>query len=114
MSASSNTYPVTVEGVGHFVFRKRMMRDQVAIQAEASRMLGGPVDDPELRAFAHALVTLKTLAVQTPQGWNPEAVDPLDAEETGKLWRVYDAMRDAEERFRRGPEAPGAEVGPAA
>lgn len=108
MSATGKTYEVPVEGIGTFTFRKREMLDQVKIQAEASRMTDGPVDDPGLRRFTHALATLLRLTVLAPAGWAPLAIDPLDSEGTEKLWLVHDAMRDAEERFRKGAEAPGA------
>lgn len=104
----SSPHEFTVEGVGAFAFRKRSLADQVLIQANASRMMGGPVDDPELRAFVHAVQTLVVLQTQAPAGWNPLAVDPLDAKGTEKLWLVHDALRDAEERFRQGAVAQGA------
>jgi hypothetical protein len=98
----SRTYPVNVEGVGDFVFRKRMLKDQIAIQANASRMLGGPVEDAELRSFAHALATIELLTVQAPADWKPSEIDPLEPEQTQKLWDVHEGLRDAEEKFRKG------------
>lgn len=102
---SSKTYPVNVPGVGDFVFKKRDLQAQVRIQAESSRMLGGPVDDPDLRRFANVVQTLVALAVTAPADWKPLEADPLEPEQTERLWLVHDAMRDAEERFRKGPEA---------
>lgn len=102
MSITSKTFPVSVEGVGDFVFRKRMLKDQITIQANASRMMGGPVDDPSLRSFVHALCTIQCLTVQAPADWNPEAMDPLDTDETAKLWDVHEALRSAEDKFRAG------------
>jgi hypothetical protein len=90
------------------VFKKRDLESQVRIQAAASRMTGGPVDDPDLRRFANVVQTLVALAVQSPDGWKPLATDPLEPEQTERLWLVHDAMRDAEERFRKGAEVQGA------
>ena len=111
MSKPSRTYPVSVEGIGDFVFRKRTLQDQITIQANASRRLRGPVDDPELRSFVHALETLLCLTVQAPEGWAPEALDPLEPGETEQLWQVHEALRDAEEKFRKGSGAERPPVG---
>jgi hypothetical protein len=111
MSTPARTYPVDVEGVGHFVFRKRTLQDQITIQASAARRTGGQVDDPELRSFVHALCVLKTLTVQSPEGWDPEALDPLEPGETGKIWDVHEALRSAEEKFRSGAGAKREAVG---
>src|SRR4051812_6789199 len=102
MSMSQRTYPVNVAGGGDFVFRKRMLKDQITIQANASRMLGGPVEDPELRSFVHALATIECLSVQSPADWKPGEIDPLEPDQTQKLWDVHEALRDAEEKFRKG------------
>lgn len=107
MSMTQRNYPVAVEGVGDFVFRKRMLKDQITIQANASRMLGGPVDDAELRSFVHALATIQCLTVQAPADWKPEDMDPLETEETAKLWDVHEALRVAEEKFRKGATPAG-------
>lgn len=107
----SKTYPVSVPGVGEFVFKQRDLAAQVRIQAEASRMTGGPVDDPDIRRFANVVQTLVALAVQAPPDWKPLAADPLEPEQTERLWLVHDAMRDAEERFRKGAEGQRESVG---
>lgn len=107
-----NTYPVSVPEVGDFVFRKRDLKVQVAIQADVSRMLNGQVDDPQLKRFVGVVQSLVHLTVQAPKDWAPLAVDPLEPEQTERLWLVHDAMRDAEDRFRKG--APAAGPGPGA
>lgn len=96
------TYPVSVEGIGDFVFRRRMIRDQIRIQAEASRITGGPTDDPDLKDISLALATLIVLTVEHPPKWTAEELDPLDKEISAQLWRVFGALRVAEDRFRGG------------
>lgn len=97
----SRTHAVEVEGVGRFVFHKRRIADQVRIEADAQRMTGGPIDDVDLQNVAIAAATLKALAVEAPEGWDVDALDPLDRADTEKLWGVYRALREAEGRFRR-------------
>ena len=95
------THEVEVEGVGRFVFNKRRIADQVRIEAEARRMTGGPIDDPDLENVAIAAATLKHLAVEAPEDWDIDALDPLDREDTDRLWNVYRSLRNAEGTFRR-------------
>ena len=96
------TFPVPVEGIGTFTFRRRQMRDQIRIQAEATRLLGGPCDDPEQRDIAFMSATLITLTVDAPPGESFDELDPLDKETSAKLWRIFGALRVAEDRFRGG------------
>ncbi|CAH2606338.1 conserved protein of unknown function (plasmid) [Rhodovastum atsumiense] len=102
MQAAERTYPVDVPGVGHFVFRKRLIRDQIRIQAEAVRITGGPTDDPDLKDISLAMATLIVLIKEAPAGWNVEYLDPLDRDVSAELWKVFGALRVAEDRFRGG------------
>lgn len=97
-----STYPVPVEGIGTFTMRKRMLRDQVRIQAEASRITGGPTDDPDIKDISLAMATLMVLTAEAPSGWDVEKIDPLDKDASAQLWRVFGAVRVAEDRFRSG------------
>ena len=99
---AGRTYPLEVEGVGRFVFRKRRVPDQVRIEAAAIRMTGGPIDDAELENFCLAYQTLLALTVEAPAGWDLEEIDPLDREQTGRMWGAYEALRAEEARFRKG------------
>lgn len=102
------TYPVEVPGVGNFVFRRRVLRDQVGIEAEAIRILGGPTEDKGLQSTALALATLAALTVTAPDEWDLDNVDPLDDEAVARVFQVYGRLRQAEDDFRRGskPERP--------
>jgi hypothetical protein len=92
---------VTVDGIGVFTFRHRALRDQFRIEGEASRLLGGPVDDPLLRAGAVAFATLAVLTITAPDGWNLDTLDPFDPSgSAGRLFQVHGALREAEDRFR--------------
>ncbi len=97
----ADTFDVDVPDIGTFTFRKRTYRMQMRIEAEASRLLGGPVLDPWLQNGAEAVATLMVLSAVTPPGWDIDAIDPFAPEEgTSRLLKVYGALRDQERRFR--------------
>lgn len=96
------THAVDVEGIGRFTFHKRRISDQVRIEAEANRMMGGASDDGALYNVAIAASTLRQLVAEAPEGWDVDDIDPLDGDEVeAKLWSVYRSLRAAEETFRR-------------
>ncbi|WP_431860130.1 hypothetical protein [Azospirillum sp.] len=99
------THSVTVDGVGTFVFRRRAMRDQIRIEADAVRILGGPIEDDGLRSWALAMATLAALTVSAPDGWDLDTIDPLDEGATAKVLMVYGRLRETEEKFRKGTGA---------
>lgn len=101
MAPTDRTFPLSVEGVGDFVFRKRRIPDQVRIEAAARRMTDGPVDDIDLQNVCLAYQTLIALTVQAPADWNLEDVDPLDRDATDRMWKVWGALREQEETFRK-------------
>lgn len=108
------TFPVEVDGVGAFVFRRRTIRDQFRTEAEASRVMGGPCEDDALRLGAIAFATLLVLTVESPPGWDLESFDPLDPEATGKIFAVARRLREVEAGFRAGSgnNSPGAGTTP--
>lgn len=108
MAVNGQTFPVEVDGIGSFVFRKRTMRDQFAIEGEASRVLGGPCEDDALRQGAISFATLLILAVENPPGWDIEGFDPLDPAATAKIFEVARRLRDTEATFRAGSTSTGA------
>lgn len=101
----SKTYEVSVPDVGAFTFRKRQIKDQLRIEAEAVRTLGGPTEDGELRSIALTLATLQVLTVTAPAGWDLEALDPLEKADMDRLYAVHRELRAAEDRFRGGSAA---------
>lgn len=102
MAITERTYPLEVEGIGNFTIKKRRVPDQVRIQSDASRMTGGPVDDPFMREIALAYSTLKYVVDVAPDGWNIDDIDPLNSEDVDKLLKVWEALREAEVNFRKG------------
>lgn len=100
--AGPATFPVSVEGIGEFVFRRRNFRLQLQVEGAADRVTGGPVKDEGLAAFGHHVATLEVLTVDAPKGWDLDELDPLDPESFGKVQRVFRGLRDAELRFRAG------------
>lgn len=114
--SSSTDFTVTVDGIGDFVFAKRVMRDEMKIQAEYRRMTDG-LDDPgsELSLVATWLAALKVLMVRSPvKMWEDvESVDPLDPDTYSSLMRIYEALREKERSFRPGKGADSAGTGAA-
>lgn len=101
----AKTFDLDIPGVGLFTFKHRTIRDTFRIEAEASRMLGGPIEDQMLRAGAAAFAALQVLTVNSPPDWDLEALDPFEpAEAASKLLQVHGALRLEEERFRH-PDA---------
>lgn len=110
------TFTVEVPEIGTFTFRQRTMRDLVRIGAEYGRMTDGVEAMPAgISAFAEALSDLTVLTVSGPEGWNLDAMDPLDESSVGKVMRVFGALRDKETSFRnvpgKGSEGGGASAG---
>lgn len=102
MTARDRTYPVTVDGVGEFYFRRRVMRDQFRIHADTMRILGGPVSDAMLWNSAAAMATIGVLMVSGPtEGWNIEDLDPLDPDDVATLYKVHGRLLEEEEKFRQ-------------
>lgn len=116
---SASDYPVPVEGVGEFTFGRRSMRDHIAINVEYSRLTAGVNPTDWLDMVCTCMATIKVLAVHVPDGFDIDAMDPLDPETYDRLLRVHAAMRVKEDSFRRpaktgGPgagQAPGADGG---
>lgn len=94
-------YPIEIPGVGNFVFRRRVMRDEFKIGAEYSRLTEG-VETPVqwLDLIATATATLKVLTVEAPAGWDIDGMDPEDGATYSRIMEVYGALRAAEARFR--------------
>ena len=112
--STEQTYPVEVDGVGVFHVAKRTMRHEFRIQAEYSRLTEGvDTPTPNLEIMAAIFSVLKVLIVKAPDGWNLDAIDPLDQDEYAKLIRVHSAVRAKEDSFRRKPGQAGAGTGAA-
>lgn len=102
-------FVITVEGIGAFTFSKRTLRSGFAISAEYARLTEGEPLDALTRHFAEAVAALKVLTVDAPDGWAPAALDdlsPFDDEAYANLLKVWGALSDKEETFRR-PGAKG-------
>lgn len=107
---STTDFHVDVDGVGHFVFARRTMRDELRIQAEYSRLTEG-VDNPSvyLDRLASWIAVVKVLKVDAPHGWDPETLDPYDEGTLDKIRNVFNALRIKEDSFR--PKPAGSEAG---
>jgi len=98
----SSDFDVPVEGVGTFVFARRTLADELAIQREYARIIDGVNPTEWLATMAGWLSVLRTITVRAPQGWSLDEMDPLDPATYEKLFKVYDALRTKEGSFRPG------------
>jgi len=100
--AAATDFNVEVEGVGAFRFGRRSMRDEMRVGAEFSRLTEGvEAPTPWLELVAGVIAALKVLTVEAPDGWDVDAMDPLDQDTYDKLLSVHAALRAKEEDFRR-------------
>lgn len=93
-------FTVQVEGVGTFTFGRRTMGDEIKIQVEYARIIDGVVPTEWLQLVAGWISTLRVLTVRGPEGWDIDALDPLDAESYAKLRDVHSALVAKEQSFR--------------
>jgi hypothetical protein len=103
---ATTDFHVDVDGIGHFVFARRTMRDEMRISAEYSRFTEG-LSQPTnyLDSMAGWIATLNVLTVSMPHNWDPENMDPFDPESEENILKVYSALRIKEGSFRPKKEA---------
>ena len=107
------TFVVAVDDIGTFTFRHRTMRLEMAIQAEYSRLTEAvPTPTLWLDTVSTWLSELKILTERAPEGWDLEAMDPLEDETYQRLQTVHAKLREKEGSFR-GKVAAGAQDGAA-
>lgn len=100
--ATPATFPVEVEGIGTFTFKKRTLDAQFKIEAGAVRLLGGDAPSDTLYHLAITFATVQYLAVTVPDKWSIEEIDPLDKEQMDRVQTVFGRLREAENTFRAG------------
>lgn len=108
-------FHLEVEGVGHFVFAHRTMRDEMRIASEFSRLTEGvETPTPFLATVAGWISTLKVLTVSAPDGWDLDEMDPLDDAVFARIGSVNKALRKKEGQFRtpKGAAGQGSGKGP--
>ena len=107
------TFQIQIDDLGLFEFKHRAMRDELRIGAEYSRLTEG-VDTPAewFGLLAEMMSALKVLTVKAPDGWDMDAMDPLDGGTYDKIMRVFSALREKERFFRKGPGQDGQTTGP--
>lgn len=96
------SFSLNVEGIGTFLFSRRTMRHEIKVSAEYSRLTEG-VTTPTayLDLVSTWLATLSVLTVSAPEGWDLNAMDPLEEETYARLSKVFAALRAKEDSFRR-------------
>lgn len=100
---NATDFSVDVEGVGTFIFGRRTMRDEIKIQVEYARLTEGVQPTTWLDLVAGWMSALRILTVQAPDGWDLDALDPLDEASYAKLAKVHRALTDKEGSFRSKP-----------
>lgn len=108
-----NDYELAVEGIGQFKFSRRSLGDELKVQVEYARITEGLMQPtPWLYSLGTWLSALRVLMVSAPDGWDMEAMDPLDDDTYDQMKRVYEAMREKEDSFRRKPGKASQATGP--
>lgn len=105
--SKATDFLITVEGVGKFTFGRRTWRDELAIQREYADILNGVIPTTWLNTLANWTSVIKTLLVRAPDGWDLDNIDPLEDETYQQIGRVFDALLEKENSFRRNHGAPG-------
>lgn len=99
-------FHVDVDGLGRFCFARRTMGDVYRIRGRYNQITGGFYDDDGRMADLSALgyVTIQTLLVEGPEGFDLETLDPLvDDDYDEKVLRIFTALREKELSFRPRP-----------
>lgn len=109
--AAADDFLVEVEGVGTFCFARRTMRDELKIQVEYSRIVDGVKPTEWLHLVASWIAALKVMTVRAPEGWDVEAMDPLDDQTFENLAKVHRALFEKEQSFRRSTGKDGQAAG---
>lgn len=97
---NNNDFQVNVEGVGAFTFGRRTMQDEIKIQVEYARLIEGVEPTEWLQTVCGWLAAFKVLTVLAPEGWDIDAMDPLDNDTYKNMALVYGALREKERSFR--------------
>lgn len=97
-------YIVDIPEEGRFIFARRSLADEMTIQREYARHAGGVQPTVWLSTLAEYLSTLSVLTVEAPDSWDIDEMDPLDDETYKRLGRVFAALRERENTFRRKPD----------
>lgn len=106
-----NVFPLPIEGMGQFIFRRRRLGLDIKISVERARMSEGVALDPYTATFVNAIAELKHLLVEAPEGCDiqPGELDDLDTfddEMHGRVLKVWSALVDKEQTFRKRTRAP--------
>lgn len=104
-SPAAGDFQLEVDGVGRFTFGRRTPRDVFRIRGEYDNLTGGNYgEDGQYKDWpALAFATIKALAVQVPEGFDPEKLDPnVDDDWEAKLLRIFTDLREKELSFRPG------------
>ena len=107
-SASPNDFSIDVEKAGRFVVARRTMRDEFKIATEFSRLTEG-VETPTrfLSYYARSFACAKVLIVSAPDGFDLDAMDPLNDDSYAALISFYETLAAKEDDFRSKPGKPG-------
>jgi hypothetical protein len=93
---------VPVEGVGEFRFAQKNLRIQMEIEAEYCRLTEGiDLVTTYFGNLASAMAELRVLLVKGPDAWDLDAMDPEESDTYAKIFKVWGALRDKQQSFRK-------------
>ena len=109
-SAHATDFFIEVERLGRFHFARRRIGDMFKIRGRYHQITEGFYDEEGRMAdlTALAFVTIQTLLVSGPEGFNIHNLDPLiDDDVDATLLAIWRALRDKELSFRPQPQETG-------
>lgn len=107
---SATDYHIHVDELGDFRIARRTMRVELQMQVEYSRIVQGVQPSAYLDLLATWIAAAKVLVLKGPDGWDVDALDPLDQGDMKKLMLLNGAINAKEASFR-GKTAKGGEAG---
>lgn len=105
-AASQSDFKVEVPGIGDFTFARRTIQDSYRIKGNYNALTNGNYDvDGNINdIYAFGFVTIQSLIVSQPAGFDIGKLDPLEDEDFNeKVFAIFKELRDREGTFRKKP-----------
>ncbi len=102
MTATAPTHEVEVPEIGTFTFLKRTPSLSMRIVSTSIDFIGEPARTAWQAETGTVFGTLKVLLQRAPEGFDLDALDPLEPADYAKALAVWGALREKEARFRGG------------
>lgn len=106
------TFSVHLPGVGEFVFRSPTLGEQIRLEQEYYRLVGGGPVAPDNGVMAQTIARINVTAVSTPRGWEaPEQFRRDDHDKRNQLVELWMLITEKEGFFPPAAGTPGTGTG---